>query len=362
MSRRAKAPPGCYWRGDVLWARVSVAGREYRWSLRTGNAAVAARRREAGREKLIAEAHYSESRQSYEAAFLAWSDWLTGQVAPSTATRYAVSLGRMESHLRGRGVDQIDKAAIGAIVAERRAAGVTNATIRRDLTALSSLLDFSEGEGWRDGNPALDASRKLRERRDPIVLPEEDSIAQVRALLPGLFLALCDAARHTGCRQEELVLALRSRLDHKRRQLTVVGKGNKLRVIDLGDAAFAVLAAIPVSMRCKYLFWHGDGEPYRNVASRFSDYVKRAQKAAQRAGREFRPFRFHDLRHLFAVEYLKTGGSIYDLQWHLGHTSVKTTEMYLRFLTADEIGSAKRGSAQTAAQQQRFGTASIAEN
>nr|WP_243445371.1 hypothetical protein [Sphingosinicella ginsenosidimutans] len=50
-----------------------------------------------------------------------------------------------------------------------------------------------------------------------------------------------------------------------------------------------------------------------------------AQKAS-RSGASFRRFRFHDLRHLFAVLYLRNRrGTIYDLQMVLGHSSVTTT-------------------------------------
>ena len=45
----------------------------------------------------------------------------------------------------------------------------------------------------------------------------------------------------------------------------------------------------------------------------------------------------------FAIRWLKAGGSIYDLQQHLGHTSVKTTEGYLGFLTATERAIAQTG-------------------
>lgn len=60
-------------------------------------------------------------------------------------------------------------------------------------------------------------------------------------------------------------------------------------------------------------------------------------------GRQFDGFRFHDLRHLFAVEALKSGMNIYDLQQHLGHSSVKVTEMYLAHLTPEEKAMAKGG-------------------
>jgi integrase/recombinase XerD len=64
--------------------------------------------------------------------------------------------------------------------------------------------------------------------------------------------------------------------------------------------------------------------------------VKSVAKQAQKQEQPFQPFRFHDLRHRHAVDWLKSGGSIYDLQQRLGHTSVKTTEIYLAFLTPEE--------------------------
>jgi integrase len=51
---------------------------------------------------------------------------------------------------------------------------------------------------------------------------------------------------------------------------------------------------------------------------------------------DFRPFRVHDLRHAFAIRWLRAGGDIYHLSLHLGHTSLKTTEVYLGHLSARE--------------------------
>lgn len=43
-------------------------------------------------------------------------------------------------------------------------------------------------------------------------------------------------------------------------------------------------------------------------------------------------FRCHDLRHTFAIRWLQQGGDVYALARHLGHASVKTTEIYLRWM------------------------------
>jgi len=48
-------------------------------------------------------------------------------------------------------------------------------------------------------------------------------------------------------------------------------------------------------------------------------------------------FRYHDLRQKFAIDYLKAGGDIYRLSRILGHSSVKTTEIYLGYV-GNKIG------------------------
>lgn len=359
---RRKAPPGCYWRGNTLWGRLTVKGREVRFSLRTDDAEVAKGRRKAERDRQIAASHFGDQRRTWKDTFVIWGEHIAGNVGPSTVERYAVSLAQLEPWLAGLYLDEIDRGVVSEIVRGRRQRGASNATIRRDLTALSSVLGFAEAEDWRQDNPALVALGRLTERRDPIVLPEPDHIRRVIARAPGLFAGLIEAARLTGCRQEELAALERRRIDRARRQATVIGKGNKLRVINLYDAA-ELFGTLPVHLGSQFVFWHGNGRPYRNIASRFRVMVKAAQKAAQAEGADFRPFRFHDLRHLFAVEYLKSGrGSLYDLQQHLGHTSVKTTEIYLHYLTAEEKRAAMYATAQNPAQVQRFDDAKEADN
>lgn len=83
------------------------------------------------------------------------------------------------------------------------------------------------------------------------------------------------------------------------------------------------------------------------VSSQFGATSRRlskapAQKSAQ-SRHSFVRFRFHDLRHLFAVRYLQNGGSIYALQGVMGHTSVKTTEICPACLTPDQQLKSKMG-------------------
>lgn len=333
-----------YLRGKIWWARFQVAGEEFRGSLSTGNEKIARKRVRAWRLREIGIAKFGEDRKSYIEAFTAWTAHIATQVSATTAERYAVSLGQLEPWLKPLYVDEIDKETVSTIVRERRAEGVTTATIRRDLTALSSVIEFAIDEGWREEtNPAERRQKKLKERREPVVLPLAEDIAYVVDRAPGNLARMIEAARETGCRQDELARAERRQLDRERRQLTIRRKGNQIRTISLSEAAWATLSGIPTHLKGKWLFWHGNGEPYRNVSARFNELVKSAQKAAQAEEREFRPFTFHHLRHYYSVMYLKDGGNIYALQQHLNHKSITTTEGYLAFLTPEEAMRAKYG-------------------
>jgi integrase/recombinase XerD len=147
------------------------------------------------------------------------------------------------------------------------------------------------------------------------------------------------AAWLTGCRQNELVMAKWDCFDPDSGRLQVIGKGNKRRVISLSPVAFDFFKNLPKNG--EYIFPKSDGRPYTMAASDFT-HVRRAVRAKMaKQGRNFTGHRFHDLRHLFAVEALKGGMSIYDLQKHMGHSSIKVTEMYLEFLTLEESKASK---------------------
>jgi integrase/recombinase XerD len=131
------------------------------------------------------------------------------------------------------------------------------------------------------------------------------------------------------------------------RQLTVIGKGNKMRTIDLSDAAYEIIRRC-VADKAPWIFSH-DGQQFKSVSSRWRNL---AQGYSCKAGPDndgVVPFPFHNLRHSFAVNYLKTPrpdgspASIYMLSKYLGHTSVKTTEIHLDYLSPAEQQAAMFG-------------------
>jgi integrase/recombinase XerD len=354
MAKRAKAPPGCYWRGSALWGQTMVNGRREQWPLDTSDPAIARKRQEAGKARLLADAKHGDAKRSLEETTVAWEGHLTRQVAngvlgQKTKTRYLVSIGQLAPFLEGRALTDIDMRFLGGLV-EGREKVVTNATIKRDLVALSSMMNFALDKGWVEQNPVLIKLPRVKEGKHTIEPPRREDIDLALSRAPGMLGPLARLAMATGARLDELVTLKREQIDHARQQLVIVGKGAKRRVVDLRVMnAYALIAALPVYVGSPFLFWHDKGEPYRNASSNFANNVTNATvEWAKANGVEFRSFRFHDLRHWHAIEFLKAGwGTIYDLKQRLGHASLTTTEIYLsgEFLTEEEKNAAKDGRA-----------------
>jgi integrase/recombinase XerD len=332
-----KAPPGCYWRKGVLWGRIQKVGGDIRWSLHTSDSTLAIRLRAERAKEIADEIHHGiEPKRAIDQVIAEWTPHIKRNVGPKTAKRYGVSLDQIEPYIAGKTLDQINVKLIASIVDARMATGVTNATIKRDLGALSQVLNFAISRGYTEQNAALIGLRTIKERRNPIILPVPAHIEMVIQRCPPNLAKMAMAAWRTGARQDELVNATCGAVDHQRMQLTIVGKGNKLRTIDLvpfnGYEAFSERTGVGA----KPIFPSGTGAAYKSVASWFYKIARKVEKRARKDGVDFRPFCFHHLRHRHAVDWLKDGRSIYDLQQRLGHASVTTTELYLDYLTGDE--------------------------
>jgi integrase/recombinase XerD len=328
------AESNMYFRNGGWVLRAMVGGRLYRESLHVDDVREARRLRDKRLKDIKAEVHHGEQRVSWKDAVVQWLEHTEGQVSPSTLNRYVVSLAQVGPFLEPLDVDRVDAKVIAALVAARRKDGVKPATVKRDLTAISSVLRFAQASGQREGNPALDGARLLRERRDPIRLPTEDAIAAVCATASPEFAAFIVAARLTGCRLGELVAAKWPAFNEAKSTLEIVGKGSKRRVISLSAAALSHFKG--VARHGEYIFCSADGKPFAHASGDFRRYLAQARRRT-----EFVRFRYHDLRHLAAVEILRGGMGIYALSHHLGHGSVSVTEIYLQFLSGEQVQRAK---------------------
>lgn len=322
-----------YKQNGTWYARVQIRGRDIRRSLRTASRSEALKRLKVILDQAEHIRFHGEARHTWKEAVVEWAKAAAANIKPNTLKRYLVSLGQVRGILDGLYVDEITTKTISRIA---RRPSVSNATRRRDLTAVSVVLRWCAAHGWREDNPARIWDRSVvRERREPIVLPADGDIDLLVATAPGNFARMIRAAQYSGMRQEEIASLRRDQIRGSSVQL-VNTKNGRPRAVPLDERAVGTLAGTIPFVGSSYVFWHNQGERYRNVSSRFRVLVKRSG---------VRPFRFYDLRHWYAVDYLRRGGSIYTLSQILGHSSVKVTEIYLQFLTPEEADSSKAAGA-----------------
>lgn len=330
-----------YKRGATFWGRIRVAGVEHGRSLRTSDPKEARRRLRGWILAVERAALGSPDCPTLKEVTIRWANEVLPQaVKPAVAQRYLSSMRQVVGALGNMPVDLITQTTIAGY-ASQRSTVASNATIRRDLTALSRLLACCVAWGVRTDNPLKYYDRSLlRERRDPIQPPDPADVAKVIAAAPPGMARILTLLNETGMRENEAVTLEGQDIDRVRQQIRLTKtKTNRPRVINLvtpGGDARVVLAHAPA---IGPVFVSSNGRAHQNFASQARAVIARVIEADP----SVRRFRVHDLRHGFAIRALQAGMSIYSLSRHLGHTSVKTTEIYLGYLAFSEQAGVQMG-------------------
>ena len=203
------------------------------------------------------------------------------------------------------------------------------------IAALRALFKFAEGEKFLPHNEAENLSMPRRWKRLPRSLSPSEIERLLQAETPATPWSLCDQALLELAYASGLRLAeLRgTRLEHLHLEagfLTVIGKGNKERVVPVGRKAIEAIGRYLEAGRPKLLtakspanlFLNRRGRPFG--ATTMWNRIKRRARLAG-IGRNVTP---HSLRHSFATHLLENGADLRVIQELLGHANISTTEVY----------------------------------
>jgi integrase/recombinase XerD len=222
------------------------------------------------------------------------------------------------------------------------AARVTPATSARRLSALRGFHRFLFAEGVRSDDPtaAIDSPRTTRPLPKLLSEDEVDALLEAARATDGpkglRLAALVELIYATGLRVSELVGLPLAAVRGDPRFIVVRGKGAKERLVPVGDAARAAVAAYlevhdcfaPGDTASKWLF-PSRGASGHLTRRRFAQMLDRLAGAAGIESRRVSP---HVLRHAFASHLLAHDADLRSVQKMLGHADIATTQIYTHVL------------------------------
>ena len=261
--------------------------------------------------------------------------WMERGLSENTLAAYRTDLTRFRRWLERRHLglcsatrtDILDYLAAGAT-------GPPRTTARR----LSTLRRFYQHQ-VRNGRMPQDPTERVSGPRLGRPLPGALTEREVVALLGAPDLedplgmrdkAMLEILYATGLRVSELVAMRSVHLNLRQGVVRVTGKGNKERLVPLGEEAIHWLEQYLVSARAEILASHPSEVLFptrRRTAMTRQAFWYRIKAHARRAGigREISP---HTLRHSFATHLLNHGADLRVVQMLLGHSDISTTQIY----------------------------------
>ena len=241
--------------------------------------------------------------------------------------------------LKLRDISGVTLGHIEQYLSELTLLGLSSSTIARNISSIRSFHEFSLAEKRSETNPAalIELPRKAKK------LPEVLTAGEVQKILespdrttPGGIrdAALMETLYASGMRVTECTDLELDNLYFEVGFIRVIGKGNKERLVPVGEIAKSSIehyleAARPVFLHPEKpeksknrVFLNQRGSPISRVS-----VWKIVTQYSMRAGIKKNVYP-HIFRHSFATHLLEGGADLRAVQEMLGHTSIITTEIY----------------------------------
>jgi integrase/recombinase XerC len=266
--------------------------------------------------------------------------------SPATLRAYAADLAAFGTFLKARSVtlDAVDRGVLRTYLATLRTQNLANASLIRKTASLRSFFKNLVVAGKIKESPAVHLGSPRREQRIPNFLTPEE--------VQKVIVAICDVpqplararngawmelAYSSGLRVAETESLNIGDIDFWNGTVRVVGKGNKERVVPVGNAALKAIK--------DYLKLRGDAisAPASQALPLYTNLKLKTRlttramhmiilAAAKRAGitKTVTP---HVIRHTFATHLLNNGCDLRSVQEMLGHKNLATTQIYAHVTT-----------------------------
>ena len=263
------------------------------------------------------------------------------RLAANTVESYARDLGRLAGFAEREGlpVEALGRGQLEAFVRSLISDGLAPRSAARAVASTRGLFRFLVREGRLEASPAED----LHGGRPWPALPRYLTPDEVDRLIEQPDAAtplgrrdrtMLEVLYATGLRVSELVALKAADVNLSAGYLTTTGKGDKQRVVPLGDRAVDAIRRYQRQSRPALarpgspprLFLNGRGGALSRVG-----FWKILKNYVRKAGlrKDVSP---HVLRHSFATHLLERGADLRAIQMMLGHADLSTTQIYTHVL------------------------------
>jgi integrase/recombinase XerC len=262
---------------------------------------------------------------------------LERNLSPYTLRNYEGDLRGLFAFLEQRDIEpcalsrQIFREYLSRLVAD----GVSPGSIQRKVSAARGFYRWLHAQGVIESNPLANVKGPRKPRRLPSFLTHDEVTALISSPRGSRPQAMRDRAilellYATGMRVSEIAALNLDDVDLDGQAVRVLGKGNKERIVIMGDPAREALEQYLREARPKLatgperaFFLNRDGG---RLSVRRVQLMLRKYAAAAGLGKRAYP---HLLRHTFATHLLDGGADLRVVQELLGHANVNTTQVYL---------------------------------
>ncbi len=261
--------------------------------------------------------------------------WVEQGLSENTLSAYGSDLRIFAKWLAGKSMLEVDGRELANFLASRYKDGIGGRSSARILSSLRRFYGYYIRENSIKVDPtALIESPHIGQPL-PMSLSEKDvelllDAPEVTHALGFRDRAMLEMLYATGLRVSELVNLKFEQISFRQGVVRIIGKGNKERLVPVGEEAMSWLEdymdqarkTILGERQCDYLFVTNRGDSMTRQA--FWHIIKRHAKKAG-ISKELSP---HTLRHAFATHLLNHGADLRVVQLLLGHADLSTTQIY----------------------------------
>ena len=263
--------------------------------------------------------------------------WMERGLSDNTLSAYRADLVKLSEWLasRKRLLLKVTREDLLAYLAERVHQGIQIRTTARILSSIRRFYQHMQREGRMESDPTalIEAPRMGRPLPKSLTEQEVEDLLKAPDINDPVGVrdrTMMEVIYATGLRVSELVNLNLSQLNLRVGVIRIVGKGNKERLVPLGEESISWLDEYINGPRNDIIKGHITEAvfPTRRGAAMtrqmFWHIIKRYAERAQIR----RPLSPHTLRHSFATHLINNGADLRAVQMLLGHADLSTTQIY----------------------------------